>query len=85
LLGRKDLIEAARLNAAPNDNTIGRGMKVRKEELLGMLVAVEVSLKHDLEAEKREKIGWIENIEKQMAVIPGVETERTLGSTDPAL
>ena len=34
LLGRKDLIEAARLNASPNDGTIGRGMKVSKEELL---------------------------------------------------
>src|SRR5262245_42499338 len=38
LLGRKDLIAAARLNAPPNGNTIGRGMKVNKEEMLGMLV-----------------------------------------------
>ena len=40
LLGRKDLIEAARLNAPPNGNTVGRGMKVNKEEMLGMLVAL---------------------------------------------
>ena len=39
LLGRKDLIAAARLNAPPNGNTIGRGMKVNKEEILGMLAA----------------------------------------------
>ena len=38
LLGRKDLIAAARLNAPPNGNTVGRGMKVNKEEMLGMLV-----------------------------------------------
>ena len=42
LLGRKDLIAAARLNAPPNGNTIGRGMKVNKEEMLGMLAAVEL-------------------------------------------
>ena len=33
LLGRKDLIAAARLNAPPNGNTVGRGMKVNKEEI----------------------------------------------------
>src|SRR5206468_4386005 len=37
LLGRQDLIAAARLNAPPNGNTVGRGMKVNKEEMLGML------------------------------------------------
>jgi uncharacterized pyridoxal phosphate-dependent enzyme len=40
LLGRKDLIEAARKNAPPNGNTVGRGMKVNKEEMLGMLAAL---------------------------------------------
>ena len=36
---RKTLIAAARLNAPPNGNTVGRGMKVNKEEMLGMLAA----------------------------------------------
>ncbi len=54
LLGRKDLIEAARLNAAPNGDTIGRGMKVNKEEMLGMLAALEVYLKRDADAEWKE-------------------------------
>ena len=39
LLGRKDLIAAARANASPNGDAIGRGMKVNKEEMLGMMVA----------------------------------------------
>ena len=39
LLGRKDLIAAARLNGPPNSNSIGRGLKVNKEEMLGMFVA----------------------------------------------
>ena len=45
LLGRGDLIEAARLNARPYSDSIGRGMKVNKEELLGMMAAVEVYIK----------------------------------------
>jgi L-seryl-tRNA(Ser) seleniumtransferase len=47
VLGRKDLIAAARLNNSPNSNTIGRGMKVNKEEMLGLLVAVETFLRMD--------------------------------------
>lgn len=54
LLGRKDLIEAARLNAAPNGDTIGRGMKVNKEEMLGMMVAMETYLKRDASGEWKE-------------------------------
>jgi len=49
LMGRKDLIAAARLNAPPRGGNIGRGMKVNKEEILGMYVALEkfISLDHD--------------------------------------
>ena len=54
LLGRKDLIEAARMNCSPNGDTVGRGLKVNKEEMLGMMVAIETFLKRDAEAEWRE-------------------------------
>jgi D-glucosaminate-6-phosphate ammonia-lyase len=54
LLGRRDLIEAARMNASPNGDTIGRGLKVNKEEILGMLVAIEAYLERDAAAEWRE-------------------------------
>ena len=54
LLGRKDLIEAARMNSSPNGDTIGRGFKVNKEEMLGMMVAVESYLARDAEAEWQE-------------------------------
>ena len=42
------------LNCSPNGDTIGRGLKVNKEEMLGMLVAVETFLKRDAQAEWRE-------------------------------
>lgn len=54
LLGRKELIEAARMSAPPNGDTIGRGMKVNKEEMLGMMVALEAYLKRDADAEWKE-------------------------------
>lgn len=44
LLGREDLVRFARRHSAPNDLSIGRGMKVSSEEYLGMLVALETGL-----------------------------------------
>jgi L-seryl-tRNA(Ser) seleniumtransferase len=75
LLGRKDLIEAARLNAAPNGDTIGRGMKVNKEEMLGMLAALELYVKKDHEAERREFDSRAAAIWKSVTAVPGVEAE----------
>ncbi|MDZ7639538.1 MAG: hypothetical protein U5J83_14985 [Bryobacterales bacterium] len=54
LLGRKDLIEAARLNTSPFSDSLSRGMKVNKEEMLAMMVAVEHYLKRDHGADLRE-------------------------------
>jgi L-seryl-tRNA(Ser) seleniumtransferase len=41
LLGRKDLIEAASWSNSPHDETVGRGMKVAKEQIIGMVAAVD--------------------------------------------
>jgi L-seryl-tRNA(Ser) seleniumtransferase len=75
LLGRKDLIAAARLNAPPNGNTIGRGMKVNKEEMLGMLVALELYLEKDHDKERREFDRRAETIRAGAAAVPGVKAE----------
>jgi len=75
LLGRKDLIAAARLNAPPNGDAIGRGMKVNKEEMLGMLAALEAYLKKDHAAERREFDSRAETIKKSATAVPGVEAE----------
>lgn len=47
LLGRKDLIEAAKLNNSPNSDSLCRTNKVNKEEIVGMLVALEMFLARD--------------------------------------
>ena len=53
LLGRPDLVHAARKAISPFGG-IGRGMKVGKEEIVGLVAAVERYLAVDHEAEKRE-------------------------------
>lgn len=78
LMGRKDLIEAARLNAPPRGGNIGRGMKVNKEEVVGMYAALEryVNLDHDREWKIWEdRIAHIENAAKKTA---GVRTSVTV-------
>jgi uncharacterized pyridoxal phosphate-dependent enzyme len=75
LLGRTDLIAAARLNAPPNGNTVGRGMKVNKEEMLGMLAALELYLATDHAAEQREFEARAEAIRSGVAAIPGIHAE----------
>jgi|SRR5579883_1993958 len=41
LLGKKELIAAATLNNAPSSDTVGRGMKVAKEQIVGMVAALD--------------------------------------------
>jgi L-seryl-tRNA(Ser) seleniumtransferase len=74
LAGRKDLIEAARLNTSPYSDSIARGMKVNKEEMLGMLVALEQYLKRDHAAEWKEWERRVKVITDSISNIPSVST-----------
>ncbi len=73
LLGRKDLCRAAWLNSAPH-HAFGRSMKVGKEEIMGMLAAVEGWYQRDHEAEWRQWESWLGTIADSVTQIPGVET-----------
>jgi len=75
LFGREDLIEAAKLQHVPYGNTIGRGMKVNKEEVLAMLVALERYVNLDHEAQWERWKSQIESIQSAADTVPGVETE----------
>lgn len=74
ILGRKDLIEACRLNCSPN-SAIGRSMKVGKEEIAGLLVAVEMFMERDEEAVLTE---WERRCHTIGAAAEGVAGVRTL-------
>ena len=72
LAGRSDLIEAARLQNAPND-FIGRGMKVGKEEIIALVVGLERAVELDQAAEIERwnlRAQWVAN---ELARIPGVQ------------
>lgn len=75
LLGRKDLIEAARLNTSPYSDSIARGMKVNKEEMVGMLVALELYLRKDHAAEAREWDRRVEIIAREAKKVKSVTTD----------
>jgi len=75
LLGRKDLIESAKLNTAPHCATIGRGLKVSKEDMVAMWAAVERFMRLDLEAEEREWNRRIAFIAAAVGKIPTLKTE----------
>jgi L-seryl-tRNA(Ser) seleniumtransferase len=74
LLGRKDLIAAAVQNNSPRSDTIGRGMKVAKEQIVGMVAAVDWFLSQTdagMEAEFRKRA---ERIAAQLKSIPTLES-----------
>ena len=74
LLGKKEFIEAARLHTPPRGETIGRGMKVNKEEVLGMLAALELYLSKDHQAEWKMWEDQIDLISESAKSVSGVET-----------
>ncbi len=82
LLGRSDLIEAARLNNSPHADTVGRGMKVSKEEVLGMLAAVEFSLTFDYSVENVRETRLTNLIADKLSVFPGITTKVSYPRTE---
>jgi L-seryl-tRNA(Ser) seleniumtransferase len=75
VVGRKDLIDKMRVNGSPN-HSIGRPMKVGKEEMVGLLKAVELYVKrdHEARASQDEEVvaGWCGELNR----ISGVHAER---------
>ncbi len=76
LLGRKDLIELAKLNTSPRCGTIGRCMKVSKEDMVAMWAAVDRFVKLDHQAETIEWEHRIATIENSLRDIRTVVTRR---------
>jgi uncharacterized pyridoxal phosphate-dependent enzyme len=74
LIGRKDLVANALLNNSPHEDTLGRCAKVGKEEIIGMVKALELYLNEDHEALNKEWQRRLESISAQITRIPGVTT-----------
>jgi uncharacterized pyridoxal phosphate-dependent enzyme len=74
LIGRKDLVAYALLNNSPHEDTLGRSQKVGKEEIVGMVKALESYLKEDQEALTKEWWRRLDYISGEIARVPGVST-----------
>jgi uncharacterized pyridoxal phosphate-dependent enzyme len=74
LIGRKDLVGYALLNNSPYEDTIGRSQKVGKEEIVGMVKALELYLKEDHEALNKEWWRRLDSISAEVTRLPGVST-----------
>lgn len=74
LLGRKHLIDAALANNNPWEGAACRAMKVGKEEIIGILAAVEYWAHADLDALNKDWKSRVERIAKLVATVPGVTT-----------
>ncbi|HZW66011.1 MAG TPA: aminotransferase class V-fold PLP-dependent enzyme [Hanamia sp.] len=75
LFGRKDLIEAAKLNHSPHEAPIGRPMKVNKEEIFGMYAALKSYLERDHKKEWNDWLSRIERIRKIAEQVKSVKGE----------
>jgi uncharacterized pyridoxal phosphate-dependent enzyme len=74
LVGRKDLVSYALLNNSPHEDTIGRSQKVGKEEIVGMVKALECYLQEDREALNKEWQQRLDLISSAVSKVPGVTT-----------
>ena len=72
LAGRGDLIEAAYANASPHQ-FIGRGMKVAKEEIIGLVEALQIFVDEDEDAENRRFREMCQQVVDALIEAPGLE------------
>jgi len=75
LVGRNDLVSYALLNNSPHEDTLGRSQKVGKEEIVGMVKALECYLQEDHEALNKEWLHRLELISGEVSKVPGVTTK----------
>jgi len=74
LIGRQEVVANALLNNSPHEDTIGRSQKVGKEEILGMVKALDLFLAEDHDALAREWQNRLEMISREVIKVPGVST-----------
>lgn len=75
IVGRRALIDACALNANPH-YSIGRAMKVGKEEIAGMITALELYLKQDFAAEEKMWEDMVAYIVDTLSDVPGLDARR---------
>ncbi|MGC2162058.1 MAG: L-seryl-tRNA selenium transferase [Silvibacterium sp.] len=80
LMGKQELIRCALLNMSPQEDTIGRPCKVGKEEICGMLKALEMFVASDQDAILKQYYAQLGHVSDRVAKIPGVATSYDFNS-----
>ena len=75
LCGRKELMDAAYMNSAPNSDSIGRAAKVCKEEIAGLITALELFVDTDHQAVMADWRAKCQHVVSALQEIPGVRVE----------
>jgi uncharacterized pyridoxal phosphate-dependent enzyme len=75
LIGKKELVANALLNNSPHEDTLGRSQKVGKEEIVGMVKALESYLNEDHQALNTEWQQRLDLIAAKVKSVPGVTTD----------
>ena len=90
LIGRKDLIEASSMNAFPEDYPkpfgafgIGRTMKVSKEQIVGLVVALKRYAKRDHKADMNRWKKMAEFMARELNVIPNMKASVVILEQNP--
>jgi L-seryl-tRNA(Ser) seleniumtransferase len=78
ILGRKEMVEACAMNDSPHVKSIGRGMKAGKEEIVGLVKAIELYLQKDHAAEMTVWEQRVSYLVDALSPIDGVEVQRKL-------
>jgi len=78
LAGRADLVEAARMQAAPSGH-LGRGMKVGKEEIIGLITALNRYENLNHEVIQQRWLAKAQYINNHLQDIPGLQA--TVGAS----
>jgi len=81
LLGEKKWLQGAWINSAPH-HAFGRSLKVGKEEIMGMLAAVEMWVKRDHKAEWAMWESWLNEIATSVKRVDGVTATMRQPSAD---
>ena len=77
LAGRRDLIRAARLNSNPHSDSLGRGLKVGREEMIGVWLAAQKYSRLDFAAVDRQCQAQAEYLKRELEKIPGLQVAST--------
>jgi len=74
LLGKKHLTDLAAANNNPNSDAVGRGMKVAKEQIVGMVAAVDWLLEQSDEKDEAEYMRRADIIIRMVKDVPTMKT-----------